>query len=312
MKKRNLLLLIVLAVLIGAFFLLRRQSPTERNYRIFDADSLKIASIEIRDSEDAITMKLIDGKWRITDPIKWDVNTDPLNNFWNTVLNATYSRTEMSEDPDAVSRYKLEADNALQVKVLDTRGKLVAHVYFGNIGNPYDYFRFQGSGKIYQVRQNISLMFNAQLKTWRSPSLLSIAFDKLDKIEIKHPKNSYVLTRKGEDWHFKDKLEEFKIPAYNAAMGKILNVLERLDAYTYHDKDTDRFKALLENPEGDVTLTLTDKSTRRLTFIKSGEEYLMMLDGDESIYYVMSFDTIHRFIRNAAIFRILEWGQELQ
>lgn len=312
MKKRNLIMLLVLVLLVGAFFLLRRQNPTERSYRVFDADSLKIASIEIKNAKNAVTMKLVDGKWRLTDPVEWDVAMDRLDTFWQKVLNARYSRTAMSEDASSIERYGLDAERALQVRVHNDKGKLVSHVYFGNIGNPYDYFRFEGSNKVYQVRQIILGAFDTELSTWRSPSLVSISYDKLDMIEVTHPKNSYVLTRKGEDWHFKDKLEDFKIPAYNVTMGKILSILERVDAYTFYDKDTERFKPMLEKPEADVKLTLTDKSTRRLTFIKSGEEYLMMLDGDESIFFVMPYDVIHRFVRHAAMFRILEWGQELE
>ena len=48
----------------------------------------------------------------------------------------------MAEGNDAIKRYGLTPEKAMQLKLFDANHNVLAHLYFGNIDNPNDYFRY--------------------------------------------------------------------------------------------------------------------------------------------------------------------------
>jgi len=305
MKHRNLILLAVLLVLLGLFFFLRNRAPKEKLLRVIDADSTQVAQIHIFNAADTVVVAKKDGGWMLQYPEEARVNPDMMRAFFDFFLNATYSGMPMTEADNSLARYGLEESEALQIRILDSKGKPLAHCHFGNTDNPYDYFRYDNDSKVYQVKQPIYGRLQPNPNSWRSPSILSLQWDQMDAITVEHQKNSYVLTRQGPDWYYMDKRENFKIPAYNVTMGKLLNVLNSLEAYTYK-KPAEVEKAKLDLV-ADVKINLTDKGSHNIKFYKLDETYLMIVDGDESKYYEMVFDQVQRFTRHAEVFRAQEY-----
>ncbi len=309
MRYRNLILIVVLIVLIALFLIVRRGKPDEKVLRVFDADSTRIGGFELYNAADTIAVHKVAGQWMLSKPVKWPANPDRMRYFFSEVLPATYSGNPMSEDPKSHSNYNLEPDKALHLKVMDTGGKVIAHCLFGNSGNPFDYFRFDGDPNVYRVQQKILGYFEPDISGWRSPSVIAIPPELLAKVSVVHPKNTYTLIREGNIWNYSDKLENFSIPEQNQSMGKILNIVSRLDSYTVEDgtqKDLSKY-----SKEAEVVLTKTDGSTEKLNFVKDTENYYLIRNDDISNLFLVPFDVLHRFTRHAATFRAMEWGGEL-
>ena len=301
MKHRNLILLAVFLVLVGLFFFFRNREPKEKLQRVIAADSTQVARFHVFNLADTVVVARQDKQWMLEYPEQARVNSDMLRYFFDFVLNATYAPTPMSDSAENLARYGLDEAKALQLRVLNSSGKVLAHIHFGNTDNPYDYFRFDGDNKVYQVKQAIYGRLQPKLDSWRSPSILSIQWNEMDGITVKHTKNSYVLTRQASDWFYMDNREQFKIPAYNVTMGKILNVLASLEAYTFkrpYEVDKSQLSEV-----ADVKISMVDKSSHHLMFYLLDKEYLMTVDDDESRYYVMLFDQVQRFTRHAEVFR---------
>ena len=308
MKHRNLILLAVFLVLLGLFFFLRNREPKEKLRKVIDADSTQVAHIHIYNVADTIVVAKQNGQWMLQYPEQARVNPDMLRVFFEFLRDATYSGTPMTESDDNLARYGLDESKALQIRVLDTAGKLIAHCHFGNTDNPYDYFRYDKDSKVYQVKQPIWGRLQPQVDSWRSPTILSIRWDQMDAISVKHTNNSYVLTRQGPDWHYADSREQFKIPPGNVTMGKLLNVLANLEAYTY--KRPEEINRAQLSEVADVKIEMTDKSSHSIKFHLWDKEYLMTVDGDESKNYSMVFDQVQRFTRHAEVFRLKEMEGE--
>lgn len=306
MKHRNLILLAVLLALVGAFFLLRDRQPTEKQLRVFDADSTQVGSFEISTVTDTVVVTKIGNGWMLTYPEKWAVEEQRLRYFFEQVLPATYSGMPMGEGANAVNIYDLSADKALQIKVYSKEGRVLKHAYFGNTGNPFDYFRFEGENKVYQVKQQIVGRIQPELPNWRSPHVVALSPERLERISVKHIRNSYVLTRQFNAWYYRDSREEFRIPDYNVTMGKILNILGNLQAYNTIGSSAEQVKTYSNDCEVDITLT--DGSQKRLDFLRDGEKVYLMVDRDPATLFVVVMDTMHRFMRHAAVFNIQEWG----
>jgi len=172
------------------------------------------------------------------------------------------------------------------------------------MGNPYDYFRYYGSDKVYQIKSKVARNFSTQLSTWRSPIIAHHDEDELESIDVVHPKNSFTLSRKGYEWFYKDAKEAFPIPPSNRGIMKVVSILANLDTYIFIDGGQAEYSEKLANPDCTVTLHLVNNKTQVLTFIKgSDENYLLMIDGDSSVLFTVTFDTVFRFMRHAGVFR---------
>ena len=75
MKKPNLILLLVLLILIGLYFVLRTNRPQEKLARVFDLDTLSINRIEIYDAQDTLKMVKQNNIWKLIYPVNWEANT---------------------------------------------------------------------------------------------------------------------------------------------------------------------------------------------------------------------------------------------
>jgi len=308
MRYRNLILIIVLIGLTVVFFLLRRGKPDEKLTQVFAADSTNVGGFELFNAADTIAVNRVGDIWMLARPVKWAANPDRMRYFFDTVLKASYSANPMSDDPKSHANYNLLDDKALHIKLFNTSGKQVAHCLFGNAGNPFDYFRYAGDNKVYRVQEKIVGYFEPDITGWRSPAVIAIPPEQLVKINVTNPKNSYTLTREGNLWYYADKLEQFQIPEYNPTMGKILNIVQRLDSYTVEDGT--KPENTKYSTEAEVELTRTDGGVTRLKFIKIGENYYVILNGESKNLFLVPFDVLFRFTRHAATFNTRDWQGE--
>ncbi|MDD4309396.1 MAG: DUF4340 domain-containing protein, partial [Candidatus Cloacimonetes bacterium] len=220
---------------------------------------------------------------------------------------ARYPKTPMGEGKEAIKRFKLQDKEALHVIVSDKSGRKRIHTMFSNLGNPYDYFRYSGSDKIYQIKSKVAKSYLPDLPMWRSPHVVKHEESELISIEVKHLRNSYTLTRKQYDWYFKDALNDFKIPRTNWAIMKVVHVLGNLDTFVFIDDGSRKLADMFLTPDCQVTLNLSGNRTKVLSFAKYDDsQYLLMVDNDASVLFYVSFDTVFRFMRHADVFRSLQ------
>ncbi|MCB5246997.1 MAG: DUF4340 domain-containing protein [Candidatus Cloacimonetes bacterium] len=313
MPRNKLILLIVfLALLAVAIWLLATRSDRESTKAIFSADSTAVTSIEIASPDTSISFVQADGRWRISRPVEWDVDEGHFQLFWRDVIRARYSTEPIASGNEALEQYRLTKDKALRIKAFDARDKLLREVWFGDPGNPFDYFRFQGSNEVFQIRSKVVSFYGPKLESWRSPYVLSLFSDQMLFIKVKHSKNSYELTRDGQIWHYRDQREEFDIPSGNLVMGKILNALARLGSNTMLSGDTLPPEGSVPAPVCEVEVMLRDNSTLNISFHPWEENYLMKTDRYPDSYFVMLFDTVFRFTRHASLFRAVEGDPTMQ
>ncbi|HNV92431.1 MAG TPA: DUF4340 domain-containing protein [Candidatus Cloacimonas sp.] len=307
MKKNKLILLLILLLLIGLYFLLRTKQPQEKLLPVFDLDTLAINRIEIYDAQDTLKMVKQGNCWRLIYPVNWEADSLKIHSLFKDILTAKYSKTPMGTGKEAILKFHQRDEETLHLIVSD--GKKTVHTLFSNLNNPYDYFRYAGSEEIYQVKTKVTNVYNTDLANWRSPHIVSHQENDLVKIEVTHPKNKYTLTRKGLDWYYQDAHQNFQIHPYNRAMIKILNILEHLDTYIFVDNAQAEYAAKFDDPYCTVKLFLTNNRTQDLKFIEHYQgHYLMMVDNDPTVLFVVVWDTVFRFTRPPDVFRMQELG----
>jgi hypothetical protein len=283
---------------------LRLKRPDEKQTRIYDLDSLAIMNIEIKEGETSLKFKKIKDVWTLVEPVTWRADDERMKLLFSTVLSAKHPKTAMGEGADAVKRYKLQDSEALHIYISNESGSKRIKTMFSNLGNPYDYFRYEGSDKVYQIKAKVVNIFKADLPNWRSPNVVNHNEEDLLRIDITHGKRSFSLTRVQYDWFYKDSREEFKIPDNNLGIMKVVNALANLNTYVFVDGGDKSYLDRFKTPDCVVTLQLTNNRTQELSFAKNSDDnYLMMVDKDESVLFMLSFDTVFRFMRHAEMFR---------
>ena len=305
-RNKLVLILIFLALLAAAVYLLSTHKNKETLKPIFTADSTAVAGIEIKNKDGSVILGKVNGRWSVTKPISWSVQEDRMSLLFQQVILEKYSTLPIASGKQALKDYGFESDGVLRIKAFDAKGKLLREAWFSNPGNPFDYFRFAGSDKVYQIRQKVATVYTPGLDSWRSPFVLSLWWDQMLSIKVKHPKNSYELTRNGDVWRYKDKNEDFDIPAGNLTMGKILNSLSQLGSYSFLSGADRPPVDSLGEPVLEVTILQTDKQTRKIAFYAYKDKYLMIADNHPEYDFEVLFDTVFRFTRHAPLFRARE------
>ncbi|MDD4310684.1 MAG: hypothetical protein PHO32_09910, partial [Candidatus Cloacimonetes bacterium] len=95
MKKNKLILLVILFVLVAAYFVLRFTRPEEKNSRIFDLDSLAIFSIEVFDANDSLRIEKQKDIWVLVSPVRWETDASRMQSLFTDVISARYPKTPM-------------------------------------------------------------------------------------------------------------------------------------------------------------------------------------------------------------------------
>ncbi|MEF3693897.1 MAG: DUF4340 domain-containing protein, partial [Candidatus Cloacimonadota bacterium] len=209
----------------------------------------------------------------------------------------------------AVQRYGLVPGQALEVMVWDKKNKLRDHVYFNNFGQSFDYFRYEGSNEIFQLRTLVSRVYTGAIQNWRSPVLMRIFEDVITSIEVTYPENSYRLEHREDKWIYRDAANLFQIHHENRPLLRALNILNNLDTMVFFDGDNSRFMEAFRNPKCTVVLNLTDGSKRKLTFADLAEDgHALMMDDNPKTLYGIANDTMLRFTVNKDYFRQLPYG----
>ena len=304
MKKTKLILLAFLIILSAIYLVLRMKRPDEKQTRIYDLDSLAIVNIEIREGNSTLKFTKIKDVWTLMEPFSWRADEERMKQLFKNVLSANYPTTTMGEGAEAVKRFKLQDEEALHIVVSNKTGTKRIHTMYSNLGNPYDYFRFSNSNKVYQIKAKVANTFKPDIANWRSPNVVNHSEDELLKIDITHGKRSFTLTRNMYDWFYKDAREEFQIPGNNRGIMKVVNALANIDTYVFVDGGDKGYLNKFKAPDCVVTLHLSNNSTQVLSFVKNDDEnYLMMVDNDDSVLFSLPPDTVFRFMRHADVFR---------
>lgn len=301
MRGKILLLFTFAALLLLAAYLLFFQSKKETLRPIFTADSTAVARIELREGDQSLTLERQNTLWLITRPTRWNAEESRMQRFLREVVFERYATTPIAEGAAALRAYGLDSPGVLKIRVYGAKGKLLREAWFANPGNPFDYFRYPGQNKVFQIRQKVAGIYNPGFESWRSPHVLKIYSEQMLTIKVRHATNSYLLTRKGSLWHYKDSGEDFDIPAGNETMGKLLNILTQLGSYAQITSEEVPPPDSL--PACTVTIALTDGQTRQIDFFPYGQNYLLRVDTHPGLYFVTLFDTVFRFTRHASLFR---------
>lgn len=303
MKRSKLILIILLAVLLLAYLALKVMKPSESSKEVFRLNLNKIEKIEIFNSDDKMELILDEGIWKVNRDVIWEADSLKIHELFENVLKAEYPTTAMSEAEGAVERYQLQDNEALHIRAYEKSRQV--HVLFSNLGNPWDYFRYAGDNKVYQIKSKVVQDFQPDIINWRSPILIHYWEDDLKQIKVQHAKNTYTLKRDGPNWSFHDKMNDFEVESNNFALFKIISILQNFRSYIFVSGEDEEYQKAFAKPMCTLWITDTQDEVRKLDFAEfDAHRFMLRIDDDMSVLHQVEFDTVFRFTRNPEIFKM--------
>ncbi len=169
MTKNLQIALIVLAVLIGIFFLNKNsQSKLETvSEAIFTDDPEDIFKFLIQNGEEAIELSRKDTIWQIAGNDTLEVKSQSINNLFDKVLKVNRG-TIISENPAKYEKYSVDDSIGTHLAVINSKGETVGYYIFGRSKSDYSrsYVRLGDDPRVYLADQNITYMLQTRPTYW--------------------------------------------------------------------------------------------------------------------------------------------------
>jgi hypothetical protein len=227
MNKKNLILLIILAALLGVaavyqYFWLPKQNISGRQANwLAKIDFATVDKIEIKLNGRATTLNKEGERWRVAGDGAWYVNDVLADNFtqaWQTV--ASSSLFIVSTDKNAKADFKTDGSFTLK---LSAGNNQVADLAIGLTRAGYTYISPAGSDTSYEVGGDLRSAFDYE--EWRDLSIFNSGSDKINQVKITQGKNSLTLAKDGAVWQVagnnKIKLNQDKVARIISLTGEL-------------------------------------------------------------------------------------------
>lgn len=302
MKKNKTILLIILVALMAIYAFLALRKPQEREETLIKLNSQAIDKIEIWDAFDSILLSKTQDGWKLGEDMVWDADSLVVHGFFMDVIDARYARSPVSTGADGLSRYELNNEKALHIKI--SAGDKNEYLLFSNLGKAWDYFRFADANEVYQVKSKVVSNYLPEMSRWRDPLIIHILEEEIERIEVNHLRNSYSLIQDYSGWKYKDSRQEFDIFLNNFSLVKVISILQNFQSYLLDTDMSEELVSRFKEPIATVLIKTTDGKSTKLTFARLDEnQSMMILDDDLGVIHHVSHETINRFTRAPEAFQ---------
>lgn len=259
MNLRNTLVL--LAILLGlsayVYFVEVKQHQKEEKAqeeadKLFSLVKDSIESVTFANPNGTITVKKIQGEWRITEPIYTGADESTINSMLTTLLNAN-KITRFEITPEQLKEYGL-SDQAIWVR-LDAGEGETDSLWMGDKTPVGAYvFSAKTDSVVYTINQNVKTNFEKKLFDIRDKKLLHFQRNDVRKISVENQHGEFEFEKTTPaEWTFLN----INRPADNGKMSTILSRLENNRAKSFVDEEgTELRRYGLTNPMIEVTLLL--------------------------------------------------------
>jgi hypothetical protein len=261
MKTRTTLVLLVLAVAVGAyikFFESKRPNTEEANRRrqnVVNFERDKIDGIAIQNGEDRIALKRVDKKWRLETPVKDLADSTAIDSLlfdldgWQK--EATISAKEIEADKGKLAEYGV-AKAKLRLKLQGTNAP--PEIWFGNNAALENrvYVRLENSKEVYLAPKNIRDAISKKPEEFRDRKLTDFVATQVTRLAMKTPAGEMELQKQGDHWQIvkplRTRADDQKV---NDLLAQIIN--SRIEKFVAGDGG-DLHPYGLAEPRGTVTL----------------------------------------------------------
>jgi len=293
-----------LVLLIILFISKSTDRTMEKTTYFIDIDTSKVDYLHFSSPDNGeITLELVDGIWRVTEPIDFPADQRNVHETLKKLSELEIENLVTSRE-DQQATYEVDDVKGVNIEV-KSGGKPVASIVMGKTASTYrhTYFKKKGSNEIQMVNGSYKYYIDRKLKDWRNKIILEINKDAIEALKLTYPDKVISVTLEDTLWYADDGKDRFK--ATRKAVDPLINYLSRLRASDFYDISE-------ENPEPDMSsldcaieITFDGGKTASLLLKKENEEGKMyfLKRSDSDIIYKVYQGTANVLMKNMEDFR---------
>ena len=305
MSKKQKTYIGILVILVIAFLITKIDNNVEKRIQFFQADSAKIASIEISNIKDTLKISKLNGIWKIVSPFEKDANEYQIQNIFTKVLNVKASNLPISENEDSFNTYRVTSSQGTLLRFLDKNDNILDEVIVGKSSSSKTTpVRRPNENKIFKLEENINYIVTTNTDDWREKTILEIEDYNISKISVLSEISAYELTPSDSVWNYADGKSSLIVSLNNKALLDVLTKLTQLKVNGFVNYEYEVYKEKLAMPSIEIGIELLDGSNHyvRLAMDKD-PKYVMQLDNNEEFLYSVYQDWVDIFTKEAMDFK---------
>jgi hypothetical protein len=272
--KKPLLLIVVLAALLGLYWLVQSKKPVVEADRPFvEVDSAKVVGLEITTGGELVVLSKEGDTWKVIKPLQFPAAQKTVQ----MALERFKQMKRLSLISEKAGRFReFQVDDSAGVKVRVSDGKKGTTFYLGktsSTGNTYA--RIDGTNEIWEVAGNQTGTFKKKARDWRDKTITELNQADFRKLNFRYPGTGkgMIATKLDTVWKVETPTETFT--AFPGMVDRVTGLLSRMSAVDFADSLQPE---LWNKPVFDLIADMTDGTTINLKLIAK--------DADENQYYV--------------------------
>lgn len=251
-KFKPAILLIILAVLVIAYLLVRYAGSNDRTFKdkVLSFDSSAITEIIIDDpknQQDPVDLIKTGDKWGVkVSGREYTADTNVIKNMLRQLSDMPTKRFA-GKGSDAWAKYEV-ADTSGTLVTIKSSGKTMAEILVGKFsynmpkdqqqmpnrqqrGEMTSYVRLKGEKDVYAVDGYLKMTFGSKIDSYRYKSLASVKPEDITRLTVTEPGNRKVFENPGGNWLMNG------MPADSASTVKFRNTVARLSGTKFTDQE---------------------------------------------------------------------------
>lgn len=233
MKNNTTKLLIILAILLGVFLIVKLTGDTSRSksFRsaLVEIDTARVSRIQIASPEDSTVI--------VREEDKWVVNGKPAD---KQAVKSLLSNLQMikpsriaSRSPEQWKDFQVD-DQGTRVVIYEGSDKAL-DIILGRFNvegqrSFYSYVRLDEDQDTYVAKDFMKMSVGANAASYRNDDVLSIMRDSLAAIDFNYPDTSFSLYKKDDVWQLEEAVAD------SASVAKYLQGLSRVASKNFTEK----------------------------------------------------------------------------
>jgi hypothetical protein len=261
MKPRNLIILAVIVLAVGAYlFLYERHQPTtdevaERADKVFPTlERDEVESIEIVNSHGEFHLVRDDDDWKLEQPIEFEADTPTVNSLLSSLVGLRKERRLTADEVDPAAYGLDEPPMRVSLGLADDE-RLTLEVGEETALGSNRAVRIAGDDAIILCPGWFASDLDKELDSWRSKNVVDVSATELAALQVAAGADRIHAVRSGEEWRL---LEPIADLADGDHMRNLISNLSSLRIEEFLDDGKDPAALGLEEAEYTVTLVRSE------------------------------------------------------
>jgi len=312
MKNPIVVLVTVLIVGLGAFFLLSRNpNRIQSKQKVLDIDTLTVNFIRVVNRDGDLTIKKVGSHWKVTSPFEFAANESYVKSLIDKAVTLEFE-SMVTKNKEKYDLYEL-GDSAIYVEIGVENGK-IEKIYSGKPSDTYThtYMRKEGSDEVWLVSGTPKSAFSRRPTDWRDKKVFELDRTLITKVLLKFPDETLELVRQisapsmdttlsASDtiWMVNSpKGESFLIN--QKPFNRIMNTVTRINAVDFKDAPIDTMPNF-NSPDFAVEVFLEGNQHERLDFMPNkagdGSRWFARRNGEENTIFLIYQSSVKNLMK---------------